>query len=753
MRSFFVAIVTLSLIIGGSSLISAGDLADMLPEELSPSELHRYMGEQKAEALERSRQARALAPASSLASGQTDYDVSYYDVTIRVNDTTEFLYGTVRMVAEATVNGLTSIDVDLHADMIVDAITAPSGALAFTRAGDIISITLDGSYLVGEQFDFDIQYHGHPVSGGFQAFSFGWHDGDRAISSLSEPYFARTWWPCKDRMDDKPDSIGIHIEVETSLYCASNGTLDSIVADVPGNSRTFHYTHNYPIATYLFSVAIAPFVVWEQEYLYNDGASSMPVIHHVYSDWYDYSLTRWGLTPGMISVLSESFGPYPFLNDKYGHANFNWGGGMEHQTVTSMVGSSFGFYWSVVVHELGHQWWGDMVTCKSWQDIWLNEGWASYSEAVYELATGSWSDYHTYMNYMDYRGGGTIWVPDTTNVYRIFNGGLSYDKAAYVIHMLRGVVGEEMFAAGIAAYAEAFRFDAATTADFKSVWEMATGVELDPFIDQWIYGEYYPIYNYYYMTEPSDTGGYDTYLVVRQAQTSYPQTFVMPVDFFFDYASSPDDTLTLIVDDRTELFKFNQPDQVNQIKLDPSDWILKDAYSLAWEMFIITPNSELSTGVQFADYLDTIEVRGGTGPNIVNLASGILPPGLSISNEGVISGIPTTVGTYSFLATFVNPTSGFADQSRLEIEVVEGPCCIGKVGDANGLGGDVPTIGDISLLIDMLFINQNQPECLAEADINQSGGPDPVADDITIGDISVLIDHLFISGVELPDCL
>jgi len=744
-------LILLSLLAFGSAGV-AGDLASVLPDDLTPVELHKYLGEQKAQALDRSRRFQRLAAGES-ATAQTDFDVKWYDITIRVNDTTEYLYGNVTVVAEAVVDGLTEVEIDFCETMTVDGIVAPSGALAFTRAGDVVTVTLDDVYNAGEQFRFDFQYSGHPMEGGFQAFSFGWHDGQRAISSLSEPYFARTWWPCKDRMDDKPDSIGIHIEVDTALYCASNGLLDSITTAMGSNSRAFHYTCRYPIATYLFSVAIAPYVVWEQEYVYNDGQSSMPVVHHVYSDWYNYSQGTWGQTPQMIETLVDQFGPYPFLNEKYGHANFNWGGGMEHQTVTSMVGSSFGFYWSVIVHELAHQWWGDLVTCKSWEDIWLNEGWASYAEAVYELATGGWDDYHTYMSYMAYKGGGSVWCDDTTNVWRIFNGSLSYDKGAWVVHMLRGVLGEELFATGMEAYRTQFQYAAATTDDFRSVWEGATGVDLYPFIDQWVYGEYYPIYNYYYMDEPSDSGGYDIYLVVRQAQTTNPHTFEMPVDFFFDYAGMADDTVTLVIDERTELLKFNLPSQVLQIQLDPSDWILKDAYDLPWQMFIITLDYELSDGVEGSPYLDTIETRGGLGSNEVRMISGILPPGLAISDEGVISGTPTQVGLYPFQVAFINDATGYADQRYFDIEIGGTSCCTGKVGDVNGLDGDEPTIGDISLLIDMLFINGNQPDCLAEADVNQSGGVEPTAKDITIGDISVLIDHLYITGVELADCL
>jgi aminopeptidase N len=745
-------ILLVSLVVFFSSVI-ADEPAPLVVDGMTPSDMHRIMGDMKASALDRSRRMQ-MAAAGEPQADQTNYDVKWYDIFIRINDTTENLYGTVAFVAVAAVDGVNKVDVDFYSGMTVDAIEGPAGALAYVRAGNVVTVTLDRVYDAGEQFKFDFDYHGHPVEGGFQAFAFDWYNGKRSISSLSEPYFARTWWPCKDRMDDKPDSIGIHIEVDTALYCASNGTLDSITT-VPGsNSRTFHYTCHHPIATYLFSVAIAPFVVWQQNYVYNNGQSTMPVVHHVYADHYDQSLTTWGQTPQMIAYLAGVYGPYPFLDEKYGHANFNWGGGMEHQTVTSMNGtSSFGFTSWVIVHELSHEWWGDLVTCKSWHDIWLNEGWATYSEAVYELERAGWPNYHAYMNSMAYKSSGTVWCDDTTDVWRIFNGGLSYDKGAWVVHMLRGVLGEALFAAGIQAYRDAFAFGAATTEDFREVWESATGVDLDPFIEQWVYGQYYPKYDYFYMDEPSDAGGYDIYLVVHQTQTTNPTVFQMPVDFFFDYSSIMDDTVTLVIDERSELFKFHEPSDVDTVKLDPAGWILKDVINRPWQMFIVTLDSELSDGVIGRDYADTVETRGGIGPNTVSMGSGTLPPGLSIANTGVISGTPTQSGLYGFVVAITNTSTGYSDQRQFDIAITEGSCCVGKVGDVNGLDGDEPTLGDIMLLVDMLFINGYQPDCLLEADVNQSGGAHPTPEDITLGDVMFLVDHLFITHTELHDCL
>ena len=714
--------------------------------------MHKMLAKGKAEALAKARTAAALSVAES-PNGQTNYDVTFYDINLRVNDTAETVFGTVRFVATATEDNVSVIDLDLVSSLAVNGITSPGGALTYLRTGNFVSVTLDRAYDNGESFQFDISYSGHPPTGGLKAFSFDWYSGHRSISSLSEPYFSRSWWPCKDRMDDKPDSLGSHIQVASGFYCASNGVLDSI-QNTTADTRTFHYRVRYPMATYLFSVAIAPFSVWQQTYTALDGVTTMPVIYHVYPSRLAYSQSTWGQTPNFISVLAQYYGEYPFLNEKYGHANFEWGGAMEHQTCTSFTGEDFGFYTSVVVHELSHQWWGDMITCKSWHDIWLNEGWASYSEALYYLQTSGWTAYRSYMNGMAYKGTGSVYCYDTTDVNRIFDGDLSYDKGAWVCHMLRGLLGEDLFKQGIDAYYNSeFKYNAASTADFQQVWEDATGVDLSNFISEWVYGEGYPRYAYYFMNEADPAGGYKVYMVVAQTQATYPRVFHMPVDFYFTFSGAPGDTVTLNCDERNKHLTLHFDYPVASVSLDPRNWVLRDAINYPWMFSIITLPEEITAAERLHPYADTVETRGG-GDNLAFLVSeGTLPAGLSINSLGVISGTPTEAGAYSFTIHATDLTSGHTDDQHYVLTVEPGDyCCVGKVGNANGEGGDEPTIADINILIDMLYITLDPISCFAEGDANQTGGYFPTVEDITIGDISTLIDHLYITQQPLLDC-
>ncbi|HWR82817.1 MAG TPA: M1 family metallopeptidase, partial [Candidatus Deferrimicrobium sp.] len=655
---------------GSGGRVFAAEAADNQKnwEEASPLEIHRQMWETKASAhLERQR-ARALAAGEAAVSTQTNYDVLFYDIYIRVNDTTEIIYGRVKFVAQAAQDGVTAVEIDFFDNMMIDSIVAPSGPLSYSRLSNVVTVTLDDTYNTGQQFSFDFYYHGHPIEGGFQAFAFDYRLGKPVIATLSEPYYARTWWPCKDRMDDKADSFNIAIEIDTSLYVGSNGTLDSTVAN-GGNTHTFYYSVRYPMVTYLFSLAISNYTVWYDQWVYNGGLDTMPIVNAVYPDRYAYSLTKFNITPGALTVFSDNFGQYPFVNEKYGHANFEWNGAMEHQTMSSMTGTDFGFATSVVVHELSHQWFGDMITCKSWGDIWLNEGWASYCEAIYFQATQGWSGYHNWMNGMDYAGGGTIYVYDTTYIWNIFSS-LTYDKAAWVLHMLRGVLGDTLFFVGVNAYTTSqFRHAAATTEDFKNVMESASGVQLDWFFDEWIYGTYRPNYYWTYYQEPSDTGGYDVYLRVEQKQTTPPLVFTMPVDFFFNVLTGPDDTITLWIDKDTTLHKLNFPSLLSSMQVDPSNWVLKYQSNQVWKLYIVTLDGELHDGQEFLPYRDTIKAPGGTGSNTWSIVGGALPTGYGISSQGIITGTTSDTGLFTFTVLVDDNGSNYSDQAQLSIYV------------------------------------------------------------------------------------
>ncbi|MFQ6009159.1 MAG: M1 family aminopeptidase, partial [Candidatus Zixiibacteriota bacterium] len=350
------------------------------------------------------------------------------------------------------------------------------------------------------------------------------------------------------------------------------------------------------------------------------------------------------------------------------------------------------------------------------------------------LELEGWSSYHNYMNSMDYSGGGTIYIYDTTNVWNIF-GTIVYDKGAWVVHMLRGVLGDSLFFEGVHAYYNSqYQYAAATTEEFRDVFENATGVELDWFFEQWIYGEYRPNYHWAYWQEASDTGGYDVFLHVDQVQTTDPQVFIMPVDFFFDLSTGIDDTLTLWVDKRSNLFKLNFPSTISIIRLDPADWVLKYQLHKPWTLFIITLNEELSDGQQYIAYNDTIEARGGTGSNTYSIVNGALPPGYSIDNNGIISGTTSDTGSFTFTVLVDDNGSNYWDEEEFTIYVAP---TIFIPGDVN-FNGSV-NIVDVTYLVDYLFRSGPPPPVLNAADVNGSCS-------IAVDDVTYFVDYLFRDG-------
>jgi hypothetical protein len=382
---------------------------------------------------------------------------------------------------------------------------------------------------------------------------------------------------------------------------------------------------------------------------------------------------------------------------------------------------------------MSHQWWGDMITCKSWADIWLNEGWASYSEALYYLNKDGWPAYHSYMAGMDYTGGGTVYCDDTTDVWRIFNGGLSYDKGAWVVHMLRGVLKDSLFFEGVNAYYHSlYQYGAATTEEFRDVFETATGTELDWFFNEWIHGTYRPNYYWAYYQEPSDTGGYDVFLRVEQKQATPPTTFIMPIDFFVDFATETDDTITLFVDQRVDLFRLNFPDSVRAMALDPSDWVMKYETQQPWELFIVTTG--LPDAERYQLYTEAMEAKGGNGNYTWVITSGALPPGLILGTNGVFEGVPLDTGLFTFTVYVVDGGTGYSHWQQFTLHVGFGE---GTPGDVN-VDGEV-NVGDVTSLVGYLFGGAAEPMLPNLADVDASCS-------INVVDLTYLVAYLFASG-------
>lgn len=493
----------------------------------------------------------------------TAFDVQHYDLDLTVNFVTQTIQGECAITAVSETPALTHVLIDLHDALTVTSVERDGTALLFTRANHRLDITLDAPVDVSESFTVTIGYGGTPPNEGLASFMFDTHAGQPIAATLSEPWFARTWWPCKETPTDKA-TADVSLTVPADMIGVSNGLVTSV--EDHGATKTFHHHTDYPIATYLISATITNFSTWSSTYMAGDG-TNMALDYYVYPEHVSQSFSAWPVVPFQIEYYRTVFGEYPFVNERYGMAEFPFGGAMEHQTMTSMgeccVSSEL-----IIAHELAHQWWGDMVTCADWHHIWLNEGFATWSEALWYGAQQA-GGYDDYVEWIDHSQGfpTPLYRYDLSDPWEIFSY-VVYDKGAWVVHMLRGVLGEADFWDGLMDYRAAFAYSHATTEDLRDVMEARSGMDLDFFFDQWVYGLRRPNYRYHWFT---DAAG-DVVLSLGQVQAE--DVFTMPIDIDV-VTTSGTERFTIWNDQRSQSFVLDVVAGTPQsIVFDPDNWVL-----------------------------------------------------------------------------------------------------------------------------------------------------------------------------------
>ena len=524
---------------------------------------------------------------STLNQNQEKIDIKFYELNLDID------FNSSRIRGSVTVNGVIGniypdfIELDLYDNMTVDSILQNNIPILYLHENDMLKIPISDITLNDENlFSLTIFYQGTPDHCGAGGFKFDEHQNIGHVWTLSEAYCARSWWPCKDDPSDKADSVNIIISVpiEPAYIVASNGLLSSTT--INNNKKTYFWKERYPITTYLVSLAIYPYTKWVDQYVSPISSDTMLIEHYVFPDRYEASYPNYSLTKDMLSFFSELFGEYPFISEKYGHADFTWGGGMEHQTLSSM-GS---FSQNLMVHELGHSWWGNLITCKTFNDIWLNEGFARYCQALWAEHMYGREAYFDFMNNHAYYGAGTIYVENPSSNSQIFSAGLSYNKASWVLHMLRHKVGETMFFDILKSYAsnDSLSYNAASTSDFQKVCEDISGLDFEQFFQQWIYGEKYPKYELSWWHE-----GNGIYNVKIDQVQSY-NFFSMPIDLKFSGSAGPmlvDTTIVIENNNSSQLYEFSGFNfLVENVMLDPENWILKEATYSVNEIDNILPD-------------------------------------------------------------------------------------------------------------------------------------------------------------------
>ena len=514
-----------------------------------------------------------------------DYDVKFYWLDIKVDNYSTFVSGNVTINAESTV-ALDTFAFELIPVMTIDSIFLDGTQYtSYSYDGDNVLVPVN-EVAAGNNFSAQIYYHGDPGSGGFFSGLSNAYNSQyqkHVTWTLSEPFAAKEWFPVKQDLEDKADSAWIFLTTDSATMASSEGLLTNTVNLGNGKTR-YEWKTKYPIDYYLISFAVSDYMVYNiyahPEQLNGDSVLIQNLIYNSQA-CLNNNKTNIDRTAQFVDLYSHLFSLYPFYEEKYGHCLTELGGGMEHQTMTTIGGFSF----HLVSHELGHMWFGDNVTCASWSDIWVNEGFATYANCLAEEFINGWASGRAFItsaqNSAMSSPGGSVYVPEDEvyqgNEWRIFNGRLSYDKGAAIIHTLRHEIqNDSLFFLVLQTYQSEFADSTATGDDFKGVAEDVTGMDFDDFFNQWYYGEGYPIYDYewYYLND-------SLYLTSTQStSSSVTPLFKMLMDYQLIFTDGTDTTVRFYQTDNVNNFSVYTGKTVVSVLVDPEHWTMEKVNSI-----------------------------------------------------------------------------------------------------------------------------------------------------------------------------
>ncbi len=502
----------------------------------------------------------------------SNYDVTYHKLEFTVNPNVKFITGKVFTTFKA-LSDMSTITFDFANSLTVSSVKMGSTNLAFVEnTNNELIITLPSIQVAGTTAIVEINYSGTPPNNGLGSFEQTTHNGTPIIWTLSEPFGARDWWPCKQDLNDKIDSIDVYIKAPSQYVSVSNGVEVSAPV-ISGSNKTTHFRHQYPIPAYLIAIAVTNYQVYTQAA--GVAPNTFPIVNYIYPENYSSAVSDLNETLPIMDLFETLFEPYPFRNEKYGHAQFSWGGGMEHTTVSFMQN----FSRQLIAHELAHQWFGNKVTCGTWKDIWLNEGFATYlASLVIENIDGPEAfvaDKQSMIDYITSSPTGNVYLTDVqaTSVNRIFSSRLSYDKGAMVLEMLRFKLGDTAFFQGLKNYLSdtnlAYKY--AVTSNLQAHLETVYGQSLNEFFQDWIYNQGYPIYS----ITAQNWGAGQAKFIINQSQSDPSVSFFeMPVPLRVYAANGNFADLTLDNTSNGQQIIANVPFPIVGVDFDPNRHII-----------------------------------------------------------------------------------------------------------------------------------------------------------------------------------
>lgn len=509
----------------------------------------------------------AILPAASGSQAHsTAVDALHYRISLEIPSKGEEIQAKTEILIAFQSDGVQQVDLDLTG-LAVDEATEDGHPARFSRAEEHLAITLQGQYRAGDRCQLAIKYHGQPADGlSIKTNKFG----DRSIFADNWPNRARYWFPSFDTPDDKATAEFL-VTAPDRYDVIANGKLVETTS-LQNGRRLTHWSETVPIPTYCMVVGVTEFSI-----LHAGVAEGISLDYYLYPKDRDRGVKDYGRALQMLEFYSNLIGPYPYEKLALVESSTRFGG-MENSSSIFFDERAYngsGHLESTVAHEIAHQWFGDSVTEAEWHHLWLSEGFATYfGRLFFERADGRdkfvqlmLADKQSYLE--EYSADPRpIYDQSISDLFKLLNAN-NYQKGGWVLHMLRHIMGDERFFAGIRDYYRTYRDRNALTSDFEKVMEFHAGRSLDWFFHQWIYEPGYPVYD---ATWQWDESGKAVRLHVVQKQ---PQTvFRMPLDVEISVAGK-NRRESIEVNDRDQWFSFKADSKPQHVALDPDEWVLK----------------------------------------------------------------------------------------------------------------------------------------------------------------------------------
>lgn len=512
------------------------------------------------------------------------YDVNFYMLDLNVSNTTSYISGNTTVIS-TLVSPLDTFYLELIDSlstttfMVVDSVFINGVKRQFTHSNSLLKIPFP-SELPGLKITTVVYYHGNGGPEAVTNYSFA---GVYFTTTWSEPENAKVWFPCKQVLTDKADSSWMIITTRSTNKAGSNGLLVSTTI-LPDDKIRYVWKSKYPVAYYLISFAVGPYLEYDA-YAKIDGLADSVLIQNYLIDssplvnQHKIAVEKIKLC---MNLFSRLFGAYPFKEEKYGHSVYGGAlGAMENQTMTTIGYDMFDTtahlyaglaYYFGAPHELAHSWFGDYVTCASWNDLWINEGFASYCEYIALQLIDSKNNADKWINEARTTAmkspGGSVYTNGFLSGWEPYR--LLYKKGALILHMLRyELSNDSLFFYVLKSFVARYANRTATGLDFKSILEEKTARDFSQFFNQWYFGEGYPIFKI------DCKQNNDTLLITSTQTKSVSSALLFKTPFMLQLQySGGDTTLNLYQSQDIENFIIPFSKKITKVVFDPDNWLL-----------------------------------------------------------------------------------------------------------------------------------------------------------------------------------